>query len=139
VNETSQIMNALKADFEAKHPARKCFRSFVDFNDRAEADLVAGCITFVAGPESGFPNYRGREGNFGDLQVLVIAQIKVGEKVLPEKLEDAESDMIDELKAYTRSAPPVPIDSVVINDIRRSHQLEFPYGWVAFDLEVMKQ
>ena len=137
MSETSAIMNALRSGLAAAYPARRVTRALLDFADRPEGDLLAGIYTLVAGDEDGFPNYRGREGNFGDLQVGVIAQIKVSEQARPDELEDAESVMVDEIKAYTRSVLPAPIDSLVLTAVKRSRQLEHPYGWVLCDMQVM--
>lgn len=133
----TSVMDQLATSLAAAQAARKVGRSLRDFNDIAESDLAAGVYTLLAGDEDGFPNYRGREGNFGTLQVTIVGQIKVAETATPASLEDAESLMIDEIKALTRSVPPAPIDSLVLIRYSRSKQLEHPYGWVTFELEVM--
>lgn len=139
MSETGNVMNALKTALAAACPARVVTRELRDFNDKPRADLLAGVYTLIAGDEGNFPNYRGREGNFGDLQVALIAQIEVAENASAEDLEEAESTMIDEIKAFTRTALAAPIDSIVITALKRSQQLEHPYGWVLFDIEAMLQ
>ncbi len=137
MSEISGVMALLKTTLAAAYPARTVTRDLLDFSDRPEAELKAGVYALLAGPEDGFPNYRGRESNFGTLRPVIVGQIQVEESAAPSALEDAESDMIDEIKAFTRTVLPSGIDSLLLERYRRSEQLEHPYGWVTFQMEMM--
>lgn len=137
MSETETVMEALKTALQAAYAERVVSRDLLDFDLRAEADLEAGIYTLIAGSEQDFPNYKGREGNFGTLRPVIVAQIKLAETATPSEVEDAEGEMIDEIKAFTRSVLDAPIDSLVISSINRSQQLDHPYGWVSFQMEMM--
>lgn len=139
MSEVSDIMVALKTQLLAAYPARKVTRDLLDFNDRAEGDLQAGIYTLVEGDEDNFPNYRGREGNFGTLRPLIVGQIMVAEKhpPVPSEIADAENTLRDEITAFTRLGLAAPVDSLIVTRIRRSGQLEYPYGWIACEMELM--
>lgn len=137
--EVETVMASLKTQLAAAYPARTVTRDLLDFDDREKSLLQAGIYTVLAGAEDGYPNYRGREGNFGVMRPVLVAQVEVSEThpPTPSAIEAAESTMIDEIKAFTRSAMAAPIDSLVVTAIRRSGQLEYPYGWVSFQMELM--
>lgn len=129
-------MEMLRSTLQAQAPARKVTRSFHDFAQRAAADLDAGIYTVLAQGESNFPNYVGRQGEFGILAISIIGQIKLAEDSEPSAVEDAEFLMAAEIKALT-AAPPAGIDSLLLHSYRQSSQLEHPYGWIAFDMEML--
>lgn len=138
-SEISQAMESLREQLKAAYPLRVVSRDLQDFDHRSEDELLRGVYTLVAGSEDGFPNYNGREGNFGTLHPVIVGQLLLDERdqPSPSQVEDAEGLMIDEIKAFTRSQLAAPIDSLVITSIRRSQQLDCPYGWVSFDMEMM--
>jgi hypothetical protein len=137
MSETADIMESFRTQLRAAQPARVVSRDWKDFAKRDAEDQRRGVYTVLPLGEGGFPNYVGREAEFGALELLLLAQIKVGEDSEPHEVEDAESVMIDEIKSFCAAAPQAPIDSLVLTALRRSGQLEHPYGWVAFSLEVM--
>lgn len=138
--EITDVMAELKATLETVLPARKFSRDLLDFGDRAEADLKAGIYTLLAGPEDTPADYMGREGNFATLHPVIVGQVVVDEThpPVPHEAEDAESLMIDEIKALTRRQDlAANISSLLVRGIRRSMQQEYPYGWVSFQMELM--
>ena len=139
MSELSDAMNSLKAQLLAAYPARKVTRDLLDYSDRPEADLKAGIYTLVAGPVNDFPNYMGREGNFGTLHAAIVGQILVQENnpAVPSEIEDAENVLIDEITAFTRLVLAAPIDSLLVKSLERSRQLDYPYGYVTFNMELM--
>lgn len=139
MSEVADIMNALRSQLQAAQPSRVVSRDWKDFGLRDAEELRRGVYTILPLGEAGYANYVGREADFGALDLLLLGQLKVDEDCDPHEVEDAESVMIDEIKAFCGAAPQAPIDSLLLQSLRRSGQLEHPYGWVAFSLEVMTQ
>lgn len=133
----SVTMNLLAATLAAAVPARVVSRDFTDFAQRADSDLVAGVYTLLSTGEGAFATYRGREAQLGTLNVILVFQARVAEDALPSACEDAEGDAVDEIKALCASVLPNGIDGLALVSWKNSGQLEHPYCWVAFELEVM--
>jgi len=124
---------ALQAALVAMYPARVVTRDLLDFALRDEADLLKGIYTVVGRKESDYSHTMGREAYYGRRMIGLLGQIKVAEGDTPSAVEDAEGVMIDEIKALMRSRT-LQINSLQLVECRQSGQLEYPYGWVAFDL-----
>lgn len=127
-------MKALAAVLAARHPTTCVVtRDFYDFAQRADADLVKGIYTVMAGHEGRYSNNRGREAAYGTRNIAILGQIKLDEDSLPSACEDAEGTMIDEIKALCRNRT-TDIDSLLLVSCKQSRQIEHPYAWVAFEL-----
>ena len=130
-------MELLRGALATAYPKRVVSRDLADFADRKKQDLAAGIYTIVNLASDQYPNYRGREGNFGRVQIVLLAQIELAESSTPSQIEDAELAMLEELQAFTRTVLPQGIDSLVLTAHRSSGQLEHPYGWIACQMEFM--
>jgi len=126
-------MKALAAVLAVMYPERIVTRDLFDFAQRDEVDLLKGIYTVVARNEDGYSHTRGREAYYGKQRIGLVGQIKVAEGSTPSVVEDAEGVMIDEIKALMR-ARTLEVNSLQLVACRQSAQLEYPYGWVAFDL-----
>lgn len=129
-----EALDALKNGMQSAMPTRVVTRDLMNFDLRAEADLLAGVLTVVANRERGYANYRGREADLGKLAVLVVGQLKLPEDALPSEVEDAEFAFAEEVKAFLQAT--LPVQAVDLLETRFSGQLEAPYGWFAMEMEV---
>lgn len=116
-------------------PARLVTRDFRPLAQRVEAEIEQGVVSVVCLGEKDYANYRGREADLGTLSVMIVAQLKVTEDAAPSELEDAEFALAGEIKAALSG--PLPVRQALTSGFRQSGQIEFPYGWVAFECEVM--
>lgn len=121
------ILNSAKAALATAAPARVITRSYQDFAERDQADLTAGVYTLMNKGQTEMVRYQDH------LQVLLVGQVLVAEDAAGETLEEAELAMVDEVRRFTEGAQGARI---TITGWRQSQQLERPYGWVAFDLDV---
>lgn len=126
-------MKALAAVLLAMYPTRIVSRELKDFTERGDDLLVQGVYTVVARSEGDYSHTMGREAHYGTLKIGLLGQIKVAEGSPMYAVEDAEGVLIDEIKALMRSRT-LAINSLKLVATRQSGQLEYPYGWVAFDL-----
>lgn len=115
-------------------PARIVTRDLLNFDQRKEADLLAGVLTLVLDRERDYANYRGREADLGKLSVPLIGQLKLAEDAAPSAVEDAVIAFSWEVKAFFAGA--LPVSDALILETRFSGQFEAPYGWFAMDVEV---
>jgi len=129
-------MKALQAVLAAMYPDRVVTRDLLDFADRPEEDLLKGIYTVVARKEDGYSHTMGREAYYGTQFIGLVGQIKVEDGSTPSVVEDAEGVMIDEIKTLMRSRS-MQVNSLLLVACRQSGQIEYPYGWVAFDVTMM--
>ena len=130
------VLEQIKTALAAKYPARKVTRSYLDISEQQDADLEAGVYTIMSRGARGFDNLPGREAVDGTLRVWILAQIKATEDSTGVDVENAEFAMFDEIKAFLQGLP-VGIDSLLLTDYVQSGQIERPYGWILFSLEMM--
>lgn len=119
------------------YPARIVTRSFLNPSDRPDSDLRAGVYTVISQGEGGYNNMPGREAMYGKNELLIVGQIVVAEGDPASAVEDAEFDMVDEIKGFVRALP-VGIDAMLLKKFRQSGQIDHPYGWVVFQFEMME-
>lgn len=129
-----QIKTALALAF----PARIVTRSFMNPSDRPDSELLFGVYTVISQAEGGYNNLPGREAMYGRIELLIVGQTKVGEGDSSVEIEDAEFQMVDEIKGFLRALP-VGIDSLLLKKFRQSGQVDHPYGWVVFQLEMLHE
>lgn len=135
--ELSAAMDALATSLAAACPARIVSRDFVPLAQRSAAELEQGVVAVACIGETRFANYRGREAELGTLRVVVVAQVKVQEQSAPSALEDAEFTVAEEIKAWMQQPLAPPLRQCLATGFRQSGQMDHPYGWVAFECEVM--
>lgn len=136
MSDLSVKFEQLRSALQAAYPARIVTRSFLNPAERADADLLSGVYTIISQGEGGFENLPGREAMYGKIDLVLLAQLKVAEGDASSAIEDAEFEMVDEIKAFVRALP-VGIDSLEIKQFRQSGQIDHPYGWVVFEMEMM--
>jgi hypothetical protein len=104
-------MQSLAAALATHYPQRIVTRDWEDSSQRNDSDLTRGIYTLISKSETDYADYPGREAQLGTLQFVLIAQIKVAEASGASTVEDAESDLIDEIKAFVSSPPPSLADA----------------------------
>ena len=121
------ILAALTTALQAAAPSRTVSRRYRDFADRDKTELTAGVFTLL--------NKGGDSGNdYADrLKLLLVGQILLPETTPGEAVEEAELVMLDDVRRF---ADGVVGAQVSLGAWRQSLQLEAPYGWIAFDLDV---
>lgn len=134
MSELGDRMAAIVAAFAAMFPARKFRRSFLDFGDLPDADLVAGVYTLWSAGEDDLVNVSGYIAKDGHQQVRLTGQLRLEGKPAGEEIEDAEFVMVEEVKAFLRALPP-SLCAIEMTAWRQSEQIENPYGWIACQLE----
>lgn len=134
--ELKTAMDALAAALATACPNRLVGRNFKPMAQRTDEDLLTGILSLACLGEQDYANYRGREADLGKLKVVLIGQLAVAADAEPSALEDAEFVMAEEVKAFLALPPPYPLVECLATGYRQSGQLEHPYGWVAFELEV---
>ena len=137
MNTLTLQMQSLASALAAAYPQRIVTRNWEDSSQRSDSDLARGIFTLIGKSESDYADYPGREAQLGTLQFVVIAQIKVAEGSGASAVEDAEGDLIDEIKAFASNPPPslAEAGNLALTGWQQSGQLEHPYGWVAFRFE----
>lgn len=130
-------MNALRDGLAAALPGRLVTRALVPIGLLTDDELAAGVVSVVCMGEKDYANYRGREADLGTLQVVIVGRLKVAEDDPPSAVEDDEFTLAGEIKAFLARPLPEPVRQALTTGFRQSGQLEHPYGWVAFDCEVM--
>lgn len=129
-------MELLKTRLAAAMVSRIVTRSLKDPGNRPNGELLQGVLTLLPAGESDFDNeVLGREAQLGTLDVKLVAHLQVANNTDPVAIEQAEGNLIDEVKAFCEAVP-TDFDFVYLNKWRNSMQLDHPNGWVVFDLSV---
>lgn len=131
-----QTLEALKTGMAAALPGRLVRRSFKPLAQCREDDLLQGIVTLVNRGERGYANYLGREAQLGTLDVLLIGQLRVDPKREPLEIEQEELALVEEIKAFLQAPAPAGVVECLAQSFTQSGQLEAPFGWVVFELEV---
>lgn len=137
-------MQALAVALTAALPGRIVRRGFVPYPQLSRDVLQAGTVHLLASGEQGYANYRGREADLGALRVVIVGQLVVDEAALPPEagpealsaaVQDAEFALAEEVKGFL--ANPAGLRQCLATGFEQSGQMEAPFGWVAFECEVM--
>lgn len=128
-------MVAIKVALEGMYPDRVITRALKDIGDYAPADQEKGVYTLVSKGESGYKNYNGMEAAYGKHAILLVGQMRLSEEADGEDVEDAEFDMVTEIKAFLREVPP-EVCCLEAQGFVQSMQLTVPYAFIAFDLVI---
>jgi hypothetical protein len=135
---TETLMAGLQTQLQAFLPDRVVTRSLVaDPANLSDSILTKGQICLLADGGAGFFNYQGREGDGGDLDVVVVAFVSVGEKTETVAIEQAELALKDDLLRYCQSIAfgNALLSALVPLSWRTSKQIEHPFGWVVMKLK----
>lgn len=133
MSELSLRMELFKVTLQAFAADRVVTRDLIDFANRTPEELKQGVYTVVSKGESGYANFTGRMAAYGTQGIAIIGQIQVEEDDPPSAIEDAEGEMIEEIKQFANSQLPPGLGSFTLLSVNQSQQLEHPYGWVLFD------
>jgi hypothetical protein len=118
-------------------PERFIERSLIDPAGEPAERLAAGVVCLVCGGGGDFANYRGREGDLGQMEASLVGFLQVPEDSKPKAIEAAELALLHDLLRWTNERGSIaPADSALPMDFTLSQQLEHPYGWVRLRLEV---
>lgn len=130
------LLEQIKTALAAKYPARHVTRTYKDPAERPDAQLVTGVYTILSRGARGFDNLPGREAVDGTLRVWILGQVKVSEEAEGVDVEAAEFAMLEEIRAFLQDLP-AGIDSLLVTEYVQSGQIECPYGWILFSLEMI--
>ncbi|MBA8735332.1 hypothetical protein HA051_08255 [Chromobacterium vaccinii] len=124
-----RALAALRASLAAALPERIHSASFVDHPQRKPAELEQGVVTALL-PEI-------EPGDWDStLRLRVVGQLQVRKQVCqPQDVETAELALYGQLLAWLRNPGPA-VPRLTPRSARFSSQLEFPYGWVALELDM---
>lgn len=128
---------ALRDGLAAALPSRLVMQSFKPMAQRSQDELVQGVLSAICRGEGKYANYHGREAQLGTLDVLLIGQLMVAGDPDGLAIEQAELAFAEEIKAFLRAPLPAGLRDCQASGFRQSGQLEVPFGWVVFELEVM--
>lgn len=131
----STRMKFICATLEARYPLRVVTRTLKDFASRQPAELKRGVFTLISHGEGEFANLRERNAMDGKHRMILIGQIQLGEKAESVEIEDAEFDLVEEVKAFLQDLPPA-LACLEMTNYQQSAQTDAPYGWIACDLEI---
>lgn len=140
------LLAAIVTALQAVNPARRVTRSYDDFANRPEADLVAGVWTVQPGGITRYP-YEVSDGGFaadglratehGRLLVRITGQLLLPGDCTGLAVDDAEFGLVHELEQLADAAIEHELlGTLQINDVRMSAQVEKPYAWVDSTWEV---
>lgn len=136
MSELSTRMEAIKASLQAFRPLRVVTRDAKDPAHHKRADLLKGIFTIVSMGEGDYTNVAGYVAQDGRQGFLILGDIEIAPNQAPSKIEDAEGDMIDDIKAWVRA---VTNDSTLclvrLLNIRQSGQIANPSGWILCELD----
>lgn len=129
-------LDALVASMATAMPTRTVQRGLVMPADLKREQLLAGFICVVSTRGGNFANYRGREGQLGQIKVTDVGYLAVAENTGTADIERAELALLKDLLAWVASPVVVGFNTVTPGDWEQSKQLEHPYGWIALELVV---
>jgi len=136
VNNHNAVLDAIVASLAAALPARHVQRNLIDPANETAARLTAGVICLVSEGGGKFANYRGREGDLGQMDVRAVGFVQVAESSQPADIERAELTLLGDLLTWVSTTAVPGLDTVMPGDWAQSKQLEHPYGWLALALVV---
>lgn len=120
-------VEGVKQAFEDALLNRVVTRSLKNFDMHKAADLQKGVLTLVVNREKNFSHSLDAMADEGCVEILLIGQIKVGEKTDPEAVENAELAFAKEVKVVLCDDPTFTV--IDFDPPKYSGQLEHPYGW----------
>lgn len=135
MSQLSERMELITSTLAERFPARLVTRSLKDFSLRQPAELRRGIYTVISLGEGDYQNLLSRAAMDGRSRMLLVGQLQLAESAEPEAIEDAEGEMIDEIKDFARHLP-APLACLEVKNFRQSGQTDHPYGWIAADLEM---
>lgn len=136
VNNHNAVLDAIVASMGTAMHSRYVQRSLIDPANETAARLTAGVICIVSEGGGKFANYRGREGDLGEMNVRAVGFLQVSPSSTPADIERAELTLLGDLLTWVSTTAVPGLDVVYPGDWAQSKQLEHPYGWLALALTV---
>ena len=130
------VMDAFLSGLALALPGMLTTRDFMPIAQRPLEQLEQGITTLVRLGEKDYANYRGREADLGTVLALLIVQFKLAESATGRLVENKEIEYGEAIKAFLREPLPAPVTDCTTDGYKQSGQLETPYGWVIFELEM---
>jgi hypothetical protein len=127
-------MAALKTAMATALPTRVVTREFMDRALRPAEDLAAGVVSLISLGERDYQNLNDREAMDGTHRILLVGDLMLAEGSTGLAVEQAESALVEEVKAFLRALP-ADLCNLVATGWRQSGQIEAPFGWVIMDME----
>ncbi len=94
-------------------------------------------LSIIATGEGAYPNLPGRLAQDGRLRLALVGQLRVAEDSAPVAIEQAELTLFEEVIAAL-AAGSGALRCLDITEFKQSGQLEYPYGWLAIELEWLR-
>ncbi len=127
-------MDAVAASLKSALGTRHVKRSWLKhYDDHTPQELADGVVMLISAGESQYRDGPGMTALEGAHRMILIGHLKVPDDSQPQAVEDAELDLIEDIKGWARGAIPGVGLSVV--RVEHSRQLEHPYGWVVVYLD----
>ncbi len=127
-------LNTFKDAFAAAYPLRIVTRSYVQIEERSEADLKKGVWQILSKGVTGIESPVQIALLEGDLSFVLNGQILIDEQKTGEEVEEQEHLMFDEVVNFLKSKP-AGLCSIDIKEFHQSMQIDAPLGWVFILLE----
>ncbi|MDD4926941.1 MAG: hypothetical protein PHF58_10615 [Methylotenera sp.] len=137
MNEITTRLNLIIAELSQALPNRLFSRDLKDFAQRQEIELETGIYTLLSSGEGGYQNLLGRAAQDGTAQMALLGQFKLPEDSAGSAVEDAELDMVQEIKDFLITLPPT-LCRLQMTGFTQSKQLEAPFGWIVIDLQFIR-
>lgn len=135
---TETLMAGLEAQLQTFLPLRRVTRSLAaDPANLSDAILTQGQVCLLADGGGEFWNYQGREGDGGDLDIVLVGFVKVPEKTETVTIEQAELALKDDVLRFCQSISlgNTLLAALVPLSWRTSKQTEHPFGWMVMKLK----
>lgn len=136
VDTHNAALDAIVASLSAALPTRHVQRSLVDPANEVSDRLLAGVVCVVSEGGGKFANYRGREGDLGQMDVRLVGFVQVAEDAVSADVERAELTLLGDFLRWVSTTAVPGLDTVMPGDWAQSKQLEHPYGWLVLALVV---
>lgn len=126
-------MDAITASLTANLTTRIVKRGLLYFDQHTNAELLQGVVMPVSDGESDYYQVPGLTALSGKHSLLIICHVRVDDTGTTLDIEEAELDLIEDLKAWARTG--IPGMDLTNLSFQHSRQLEYPYGWVVLQLQ----
>lgn len=127
-------LELLKSHFQSLVPGRIVTRDLVDPSQRDLDEMKQGVFTILSRSENNYANYPGRTAQLGTQQIIIIGQIQPNNDPSGLDCENAEFDLLEDVKTLVRSSLPAGISNLLLQDFKQSSQLDRPFAWILCNL-----
>jgi len=127
-------MNLIKDTLAQVAPNRVVSRDFKDFDQHTIEDLEKGVLTVISEGEAQYANSFGRQAETSKHPLVIVGQMSLAPDATGTQVEDAEFDLVEDVKALVSSALPVDICTLELKRFRQSKQMDAPNCWIVCEL-----